>query len=403
MARFVFESMDRTGAQSGGTIEAESLSAAAHTIRARGHVVLSIVEQKKSKATRGGPRFFIRSVRQRDVAEFCRRLSTLLKAGVGVAEGLETIGEAQAKGRFRTIILRMSDRIRSGYSLSETVDEHPEAFPPVAGGMIAAAEASGELPAILIRLATHIEKRLEIRESVLMAMLYPSIVIALTSCVLVLMLAWVFPKLSVFLQSQNKELPVMAMALLDVADFASSKGATIAAVLLGLLLLLMLFSKTKKGRLFIHRILLKLPILGIVFRAASTQVWTRTLSDLLRSGLSLQQGLKITADVVPNQEYRLVLNRVCRKIVAGESFGEALGNTSPLFDNLVCKLVMVGESSGTLEEGLEELARFAEGDLNRRVTVLARLFEPAVIVVVGIVVGLVFITCFQTIYAYLPS
>lgn len=401
---FVYEAMDRSGKPDAGVVEADSPSAAAHAVRARGLVVLSIREQRgaaRKKRTRRSP--LLRVVKAREVADFCYRLATLVKAGLGAAEGLETIGKAQEKGPFRRIILRMAERIRSGHSLSECMEEHPDAFPPLAARMVSAAEASGELPANLTRLARHIEKRVEVREQVLMSLLYPAIVILMASVVTVLMVAFVFPKFAEFLHQQNRELPLLANAMLGTAAFASGHGAWIMAGILGFILLLFLFYKTPPGRLLIHRLLLKLPALGPVFRASATLMWTRTLADLLRSGLSLQEALHVTAEVVPNREYGRCLERVRGRVMTGEGLGVSMERTSPLFDHLVCKLVYVGEESGTLEGSLEETARFAEGDLKRRVTVLAKLFEPAVIVVVGAVVGIVFITFFQTLYAYLPG
>jgi type II secretory pathway component PulF len=325
----------------------------------------------------------------------------MLRAGVGVVEALETIGQVQSKGHFQRTIFKMADRIRSGYSLREAMEEQPDVFPIIASGMVGAAEASGELPAILIRLSDHIEKRLKIRENILMALMYPCIVMLLTLSVVVIMLTFVFPRISAFLENNQKAMPVMARHLLDIAQFAATNGTTIAFVVLLLVLLLMLFGKSKSGRLWIHRTILRLPVVGKVFRSSATQLWTRTLSDLLNSGLSLQESLKVTAKVMPNQHISNLIRTVRDKIVSGTSFGDSLQNTSKLFDNLVCKLVVVGENSGTLEEALDEVSLFAEEDLNRRVTVLSKIFEPAVIVVVGIMVGVVFITCFQAIYAYL--
>ncbi|MBU0753793.1 MAG: type II secretion system F family protein [Planctomycetes bacterium] len=401
MAQYVYESMDRSGAPAEGVIEAESLSAAAQTIRGRGHVVVSIRESVATQAEPGKKGLWLRSVKLRDVAEFCRRLATMIRAGVGVVEALDTISQVQAKGYFQRTIKQMAVRIRSGFSLSETMEEHPEVFPLIAPGMVGAAEASGELPDILVRLAGHIEKRLQVRENILMALLYPCIVFLLTLAVVVVMLTYVFPKISVFLQSHQKTMPPMAQTLLDISAFAATNGVYLAGGFAALILILILVAKTRSGRLTLHRLMLGLPIVGKVFRAASTQLWTRTLGDLLRSGLSLQESLRVTAQVMPNQHMSGLIARTRDRIIGGAGFGESLQKISPLFDNLVCKMVVVGENSGTLEESLDEVSLFAEGDLNRRVVVLSKIFEPAVIVVVGLMVGIVFITCFQAIYAYL--
>ncbi|MFH1998259.1 MAG: type II secretion system F family protein [Planctomycetota bacterium] len=401
MAQFVYESMDRQGETSEGVLEAESVSEAAQSIRARGHVVVSIHEAVQGESSKKKKGLLLRTVRQRDVAEFCRRLATMIRAGVGVVEALETIAQVQSKGYFQRTLKKMANRIRSGYSLSEAMEEQPEAFPLVACGMVGAAEASGDLPDILIRLALHIEKRLQVRESILMALLYPCIVFVLTLGVVVIMLTYVFPKISVFLQSHQKAMPAMAQHLLAIADFCGTHGITMMACVLGLILVLMVSVKTRKGGLFLHRVYLKIPVVGRVFRAAATQIWTRTLSDLLRSGLSLQESLRVTALVVPNKHFSGLIEKVRESIIGGTGFGDSLQTISPLFDNLVCKLVVVGENSGTLEESLDEISHFAEDDLTRRVTVLSKLFEPAVILVVGAMVGIVFITCFQAIYGYL--
>lgn len=401
MTQFTYESMDREGATTAGVLEADSLSDAAQSIRARGHVVVSIREAVEGEAAKKKKWLLLRTVRQRDVAEFCRRLATMIKAGVGVVEALETIAQVQSRGYFQRTLKKMASRIRSGYSLSEAMEEQPEAFPLIASGMVGAAEASGDLPAILIRLAEHIEKRLQVRENILMALMYPCIVFVLTMAVIVIMLVYVFPKISAFLESHQKNMPAMAQILLDIADFAAVHGITIMAGVLGLILVLMLGVKTKKGGLFLHRTYLRVPIIGSVFRAAATQLWTRTLSDLLRSGLSLQESLRVTSQVVPNRHFQGLISRVRESIIGGNGFGDSLQTISRYFDNLVCKLVIVGENSGTLEESLDEISHFAEDDLTRRVTVLSKLFEPAVIIVVGVMVGIVFMTCFQAIYGYL--
>jgi type IV pilus assembly protein PilC len=401
MAQYVYESMDRAGAHAEGTIEADSVSAAAAAIRSRGHVVVSIREGIASRAEARKKQLMLRSVRQRDVAEFCRRLATMVRAGVGVVEALETISQVQAKGYFQRTIKKMAGRIRSGYSLSETMDEHPEVFPVIASGMVGAAEASGELPDILVRLAEHIEKRLKVRENILAALLYPSIVLLLTLSAVIIMLVYVFPKISAFLESSNKAMPAMAQTLLNISQFSTDYGVYIMGGLVALILLLILLAKTPAGRLVIHRTLLALPIVGKVFRASASQLWTRTLSDLLRSGLSLQESLRVTSQVIPNQHVSGLIARARDRIIGGKGFGDSLQQISPLFDNLICKLVVVGENSGTLEDALDEISHFAEDDLNRRVLVLSKIFEPAVIVVVGLMVGVVFMTCFQAIYAYI--
>jgi type IV pilus assembly protein PilC len=327
-------------------------------------------------------------VKTQDLANFFRLLSTMINAGLPVVRSLDSLAEqAEKTPKLKMIIEDTARRIEEGEKFSDALKSHSEVFSNAQIGMISAGEASGQLNEVLLDLATEVEKSASIQRKVKGALTYPVVIFTLMTAVIFLMMVKVIPKMTDLFSQSGAELPGLTRGLIAMSNFLTNNTILI---LLGILFTIggfIFWKKTPRGRYDWDKIKLKLPIFGKIIKKSILARFCRLFGNLLGSGVSLVESLKILSKAVGNEVYKERILLAVEDIEQGIPLAENLTG-SPLFPAMVINMVEVGEKTASLEQILEKLADFFEDEVDVAVKSLSKAFEPIILVVVGVVVGL---------------
>ena len=341
-----------------------------------------------------------RPARAKAVARFTRQLATLVQAGIPLLSALKLLDNATEHPSMRAVAQDLMAQVESGVSLHQAMQTHA-CFGPGYLGMVAAAEASGQLDVILAELAQSLDSELGLREALKSALTYPLAVLVLSAVVLAIMLAWVVPAFESIFTSMGAELPAPTQMVLTLSRWWVAHGWTLTAALIALGMALRHWLRLDaKGQWALAQMALALPIWGELLQLACVSRWARTLSSLMQAGVSLPEALDISAKASGNLCYEKSLALVRSDVMTGTALAHALehgssvnpaswreGLYSPLFSPQVVQMVAVGEASGRLDDMLMQVARMHEAQvqwLQKRIGVL---MEPTVIVVLGVLIG----------------
>lgn len=338
-----------------------------------------------------------KKVPRRDLMHFSRQLSVFVRAGIPMLEALDTITEEMGNKTFLAALTDVKEQLRAGGTFAAAAASHPEAFPDVYANILASAEYTGNLDASLDRIATYIERDLEARRKVKEALFYPIVVLALSVVVVVILTVFVIPRFETFFKSFNAKLPLPTRMLLAVARFFTHYGVYLAAVLIVLALAAALFLRTERGKAAWDATLLKIPVLGDLVQHAILERFCRILSAMVLSGVPLPDALVVTTASTNNAVFRKGLAAAREGMLRGEGLAGPMA-ASNLFPAAARQMFRVGESTGTLDSQLETAATYFDRELDYKLSRFTALFEPAVIIFAGVVVGFVAIALISAMY-----
>ena len=397
MATFAYAARDRTGRALRGSLDAPTPAAVAADLRNRGWVVVQIRPEAARASAAGPARTSWLPIRSSDIEVSLRQMAVMLRSGLTLLNALQTVAEQTPGPALRRIWGDVSRRIQEGAGLAEAMAMHPQ-FSALVVQLVRVGEQTGNLEAVLVRAASGLEQRRKLRSQLLSALTYPGIVLLAAIGVTAFMMVSVIPRLQVFLGALGRRLPPMTQLLVDVSDFVHAywiHGAVAGVFLVGSIVVL---RHWPPSRLWMDRHLVRVPVIGVLNRLAGTVLLARGLSTLLRSGVTLLESLRTVERLIGN---RYLASRVAQArdvVIQGGALAAPLG-AERAFMPMLAGMVAVGESAGTLDEVLDEVARFYEEELQRAIHRLAALVEPAIILFVGGIVGFVYIAFFMALFA----
>lgn len=398
MPVFTYTIRDQMGRPQTGAQEAASAAALAEALRKQGVLVLTVEVAEESGGADASfdPRLLLR-VRSVDVELALRQIAVMLRSGLTLLTALRTAADNSDRPRLRQILLSISKRIEDGSSFADAMAEH-KVFNTLVIQLVRVGEATGYLESVLTRSAETLERRRALRSQVLSVVGYPSVTLVGAIGVAVFMVLKVVPQLADFLKAMGRELPPSTQALVDLSNWfkmnASAAGAVVVAALVtGVLVYLM-----PRGRLACDTLFLRLPVVGKLLRVAGTALFARAFSILIGSGVTVLEALRTVEDVVLNRMLNAVIVAAQQRVFSGGGLSEALARRHG-FMPMLPRMVAVGEASGTLDDVLEEVALFYEAQLAWQIKRLTAMMEPTIIVVVGGVVGYVYVSFFLALYS----
>lgn len=400
MATFTYTALNVDGKQRKGRIDAMDTSAASGLLRDQGLFVVSIVEGKRS-IKQGNPvsRLISNnlSVSKRDLVFFFKQLAFMLRAGLPMLHSL-SISQNQFKGRLRTVIQEMIAEIEGGSNLSTAMRKYKsDVFPPIVANMVHAGESTGGIEAVVMRLGEHLEKKIALRSQTISAMIYPVIVIFAAVAVVAFLLGVIIPKFAAFLTNRGKKLPEPTQLLIDMSNFVVNYGVYIIGSFVVMAILIGLYYATPRGKLMIDTLLLKVPVIGKLLLHGALADFCWSLSMMLRSGLTAFESLNIASKVIGNRYISDHLARAAEKIKIGKDLASSIqGRGIP---DLLPQMTTVGEQTGSLDHILNELGGYYEERLETGVKRMASLIEPAMILVIGVIVGFVYYAFFMALFS----
>lgn len=328
---------------------------------------------------------------------FSRHLATFVRAGVPLLEALNTLQEEVSDKALRNVVLGIADALRRGETLTEATATYADVLPPFYVGVLRSAEVTGRLDDVLEQLSGYLERDLDAKRKIRSALAYPAVILVMAIVTVIVLAGFVLPRFKTFFTSFDAELPLATRMLLAVTDFVTAWGIVLAGGMVLGVVVLALLARTGSGKMARDRILLRIPVVKEVVQYAVTERFCRLLGSMVQVGVPLPDAMTIAGEGVHNRVYEKRIATVRDAMLRGEGLVEPITRTG-LFPRSATLMMRVGEDTGTLDAQLEVTARFFEQELGYKIKNLTTLFEPAVIVFMGFVVGFVAIAMVSAIY-----
>jgi type IV pilus assembly protein PilC len=338
-----------------------------------------------------------RKISNRDIVLLSRDLTSLIDSGVNILNSLNIILTQTSNKYLKTVLSDMVDKIKDGKSLSESMGMHPELFSALYLSMIHSGEVGGNLDVAFKRLADYVEKEEELKNSVRAALTYPAFVFSIGVLTVIVLLAFVIPRLVTMFEDMGQALPLPTRMLISSSDFLRSYGWVMLAALFLTVFIFKRLAQQPQGKIHLDRMKLKMALGGAIILKGQVSRLMRTLSLLLSSGIPIVYALETATTTLDNQVLKVELQKFKERIRQGESLSRCLVD-SKLFPIFVTNIVTVGEESGTLEHSLLRIADDYEREVDRSLKVLTRLLEPVIILVMGVVVGFIVLSMLLPIF-----
>lgn len=404
MGAFRYQAVEASGASVNGVIEAEDRKSALRALAARGLFASAIETVEAAKSPTTGAEItqaagfkFSQGIRRKEITAFTRKLSALLDASIPIPQALAGLAEQEENPALQQMLARLEESVRKGASMSAAMEEHPKVFSKLYVSMVRVGEEAGALPTVMNDLAALLEHDDEVRSEVVSAVAYPAFVLGFGIVTVAVLLTFVLPRLFGMLTEMMDILPLPTLILLRLSAGLKTWWPLI-AVVLGLMVVGWLWwGRTPRGALFIDRMKLKLPLLGPVFMASALSRFARTLGTLVKSGVSLLPSLKIVENTIGNLVLGGYIAQVSEETRGGDSLAGPLRKLG-VFPKTVVQMIDVGEESGKLDEMLLRVAEIQEKEMRARTKTLVSLLAPALILVVGALVGFIVIALLLPIF-----
>ena len=336
-------------------------------------------------------------VRQIDVELSLQQLSMMIRGGMPLLSALVTMVEQAPRNSIATVWRKVIDSIQSGERLSSSL-EHHKCFPDFVVQLVRVGERTGELAPVLQRSVDTIRSRRQSLQEVGAALIYPVMVIVVALGVTVYMIAYLIPRLEVYLQNLGKDMPPMTQRLIDASVWLRQYYPALIIVACGLFVFALVAYRSGESRMWIDRMLFRIPLFGRLLKLCETSAFARSLSVMLGSGITLVDGLLTVEKLLLNRYSAQSVSLAREKIIRGQSFSDSLGETNA-FSPMLRKMVAIGQQSGDLQGVLTEVAEFHDDQFRSAIHTLNAVLTPALTVTVGGVVGYVYIAFFVALLA----
>jgi type IV pilus assembly protein PilC len=402
MATFKYTGRTRRGETVSGERMADTMDAATVAL-SREQILVTKISPVKAKAeSKAGRKLKDRRVDSKNLAVFTRQFSVMIDAGLPLVQCLDILGNQEEDKRFSRVILDTRADVEGGASLADAMKKHPKVFDPLYTNMIAAGEAGGILDTILKRLAVYIEKNVKLKQQVKSAMIYPIAVLVIAGVVVAVILWKVIPTFAAMFAGLNAELPLPTRVVIWMSNTLIRFLPFLVVGLFAGAAAFRQYYRTDKGRHVIDRIVLKLPVLGMIMRKIAVARFCRTLATLISSGVPILDGLDITAKTSGNAIVEDGIMKTRKSIERGETVSAPLKETG-VFPAMVTQMIGVGEATGALDTMLAKIADFYEEEVDTAVAGLLTLMEPLMIAFLGIIVGGIVIAMYMPIFSMISK
>lgn len=336
-------------------------------------------------------------VKGTDLMHLSRQLAAFLRAGIPILDGLDLLASEGSNLTLQRTLADVAERVRSGEPLSDAFDHHPKVFPPAYRSMIRSAQLSGSLDSVLDRLTVYVEREVAAKKQIRSAMTYPMVIVVLSISVSILLVTFVLPKFRVFFVSFGQDLPLPTRMLLGFSDlvrdwwWAGLVGSVAAAGLS------MLYLRSEHGAFQRDRLLLRIPVIGDALKYSIVERFARVMASMLQAGVPLSDAMDVAASATGSRPAGRKLLVAREAMLRGDGIARPLADTG-VFPPPARQMLRVGEDTGSLDEQLEAVAAFYEKELDYKVKQITTLMEPAVLIVMGVIVGFVALALVSAMY-----
>jgi len=393
VTRFEYVATAPDGRRTSGIQRAATRDAAERALYQRNLRGILVTEKRGVMQTEiGGSK-----VKRDEVMHLSRQLSAFVRAGLPLIEAVHTLGVESGNPALRRTMADVEQGLHRGDSLSSCFDRHPRMFPAYYRGILRSAELTGQLDTVLDQLAKYLERDLEARRRINQALIYPTMIAMLALVTVVVLAGFVLPRFRTFFEGLDAELPLAPRILLDITDFVLGWWWAVLGGVLAAVIIVLLALQSSAGRYAWDKLLLGLPVVGETVRYALVERFCRVLASMTAAGVALPEALRVATESLRNRVFVRSLARVNEEMLEGQGLAVPLSRTR-LFPGTAARMIRVGEETGTLETQLEVTARYYESELDYKLKKLTALFEPAIIIAVGVVVGFVAVAMVSAMY-----
>jgi len=379
MPAFTYTARNAAGELKTATVEAATAQDVVAQLRRQRMTVVKVDENAKPKKISG-------SIKMRDIVIFTRQFSTMINAGLPLVQALDILAKQTENKVLAAATRDIVFDVESGHTVADALAKHPKAFSELYVNMVAAGEAGGILDTILMRLATFMEKNDALVRKVKGAMIYPGVIMSVAVIAISVLLIFVIPVFESMFAGVGMALPLPTRVVIGASDFLRGFWWAVIAASTGGAFMFKRYYATSSGKLVIDRMMLRIPVLGDVLRKSAVSRFTRTLGTLISSGVSILDGLEITAKTAGNRVIQDAIMQSRASIAGGDTIAAPL-QKSQVFPPMVISMIAVGEQTGGLDEMLSKIADFYDEEVDAAVSNLLSLLEPIMIVFLGVVVG----------------
>jgi len=377
-----------------GKIAADNKNVVIDELRKRNLIIISINEIK-GRAT-GQSAFQSKKVKPEEIVIFTRQLATMVDAGIPIVQGLDALQEQVTHPLFKKVLSNVTEDIQHGSSLAVAFSKHPHVFDTLFVNMVRVGETGGVLAQVLDRVAMYMEKTVRLKRKVKSALIYPAVVVSMAMIITIVLLVKVVPTFAEIYESFDSELPAMTQLLIAISNVLQHYLLYLIGIIVLIIFLLRRWHKTERGAVMIDGAVLRLPVLGDLFRKVAISRFSRTLATLIQSGVPILESLDIVGKTIGNRVLELTIDEVKDNVRAGESIAPPLSK-SGVFPPMVTRMIAIGEKSGQMEKMLLKISEFYDDQVDASVDGLTSIIEPLIIGFLGIVIGFIVVALFMPI------
>lgn len=382
MAQFNYKAMDKNGKAKKGSIEAISLDKAKEKLKSEGLIVQEVKEQGSGKKGRG------KKVKNKDLAVFCKQFSAILNAGVTIINALEMLSEQLENRTLQRALQEAQAYVQKGGTLADAFKINPKVFPPIMVNMVAAGEMSGNLEVCFDRLTAHFESANALSSKLKSAITYPIVILIVVIAVVCVLLLTVIPQFADMFNDLGSDLPAITQGLINLSDFMKEKWYILLIIVFVVVFGLRAFGKTEPGSLLYAKIGMKAPLFGNLTIKSAAATFSRTMSTLMASGISLIDAVEQVAKMINNRIIREALLDAKVQVSKGVPLSKPLRDCG-IFPPMLSQMTRIGEETGNIEDMLDKVADYYEMEVNDATDALTAALEPLIIVIMGVVVGVI--------------
>jgi general secretion pathway protein F len=384
VAGFKYQAVDSTGRVHRGVMECDSSRQARTNLREQGLIALEVeaLTRRKDVPSRG---LFQRRLASGELSLLTRQFATLLSANLTIEQTMNALIEQAESEKLRQVLAGVRGEVLGGQTLARSMEKFPRVFPDLYRALVAAGERSGQLGAVMLRLADYLEARDALKQKVELAFIYPVILTVVALLIVTALLTYVVPQVVGVFQSTQQTLPWLTRALIALSDFIQHYGWLILALIVIAAVLAHRALRAPALRHQFHSMLLELPVIGRLTRTANSARLSSTLAILVGSGVPLLDALRAGVGVVSNLPMQRALQDTERRVAEGASLSRSLARAK-MFPPLMVHMIASGEATGTLDQMLARAATQQSQELERRVAALVALLEPLLILTMGALV-----------------
>jgi len=396
---FQWSGKSSTGQIQSGEISASSKEEVILQLRKKNIMPTTITEKAKSSlfglgkvAKLGG------KVKDKDLVVFTRQFSTMIDAGLPLVQALEILSTQVESKALAATLTQVKTDVEGGATFADSLKKHPRTFSELYVNMVAAGETGGILDTILNRLANYIEKAMKLKKKVKGAMIYPAVVTSVAVLVIAVIMIFVVPTFEKMFSGMGATLPTPTRIVLAISKFIAGVGGLISAgVIVATIVGIVQFRRTEKGKYVTDKIMLKLPIFGVLLLKVAVAKFTRTLGTLISSGVAILDGLEITAKTAGSKPIEYAIMRIRSDVTEGKTLAEPLMREK-IFPPMVNHMISVGEATGALDAMMGKIADFYDDEVDNAVNNLTAMMEPMLMVFLGGAVGFIVVAMYMPIF-----